>query len=1705
MTPDSRSYLLGVLALQALILQGLVAQVRITEFVATGSALEDEDGDTNDWIELRNISAEAVDLSGWTLNDRLPPAEAWVFPSVLLGAGEYIVVFASGKDRADPAGELHTHFRLEARGEYLVLHDPSGQVAQEFSPAFPPQREGLSFGDSGEVNAALIATTADARLHVPANDSLAGDWTGDPLLEPFDDSTAAGWRPVRMPIGFDARPQDGADGPLAYWNFDDAETPRRASDSSQNGVDGVIGSQLALRGAGGSALPTYTAAGGGHTGAAGDRALDFGPSGNGAIVDIPAAADGAFDRAVSQNAISISLWTFGGASQPSGDSLFWGASGADGSGTRSLNAHAPWSDGVIYWDVGGCCDGSTRIQRAAESPARFRGEWNHYVFVKDAEHRAIWINGELFHEGGPGAPLTTIRQLTLGGSVTSLTYGGLLDDVAIWDRALGAGEIERLALGASPLALSRLEAFIETDIADDLLDVNSSAFLRIPFEADAALDVDVLRLSVRYDDGFIAYLNGEELLRRNAAGAAEPRFDASARDSRDIFEALRAETIDLTPRPGLLLPGRNVLAVQVLNAAVDDPDLLFALQLFGVRSQVNQFLVQPTPGAANSPGAPGFVADTRFEPDRGYYDAPFEVAVSSATPDATILYTLDGSQPTDDNPSTRTWTGPLSIDGTTMLRAVAVREGWIPSNTDTHTYIFAADVAEQPRNPPGHPTTWSGGFPSDYAMDPDVVDSTLAGYGIEEALLSIPTVSLVAPHEDIWSPERGIYYSTAQKTERRGSFELFDAAGDESFQIDAGLRIHGLTSRRHDFTPKHSFRILFQRQFGPPKLRQRVFPDSRIDRFDQLVLRGMSTDSWCVQDGWRLGQEAPGSLRWYRRKAQYLREQWMKDSMGDMGQPTTHGRFVHVVLNGLYWGVYHLTERPTNTHLSEHDDLDHGLRGDEQSEREDYDIIKDFAELHSGSDDAWDEAMSLANGGLGDRTRYQRIQGNRPDGSRDLSLPRLVDLDNLIDFMILHIYAGADDWPNHNWWGGRYRHADEDTSLRGSPLDSGFRFFVWDQEISLQSLTYSHTSWGPLFEEVGAPNTPSFLYSRMRSNPDFRRQFADRVHELLFNGGAMSPEKNIERLLERATEIDHAIVAESARWGDHRRSLPFKREVEWLTEQRWLVERYFPEIHDIVLERFRRVDLYPDVEAPIIAPHGGRVDGPVPVDIAAPAGVVWYTLDGSDPRDEDGGVSADAIEAGRSPRVTILSRGDLARVHVPGPADAGLEWTQPDFDDGTWRTGPTGVGYEQSNGYEELIGTDVSAEMFETLASVWIRIEIDSVSAVPGSLSTLRMQYDDGFVAWLNGVEIARVNAPEDLTWDAAATSSNPDSQALRFEEFPLPAGVGLRAGRNVLAIHGLNTRPSNLDLLFVPELDVQQIDGAGLQIEATSTVTARALVDGEWSARTRAEFHGSESHDLRITEIMYHPPPDFSRPIDENEFEFLELQNVGTRSIPLRGLRLTGEVDFDFDRAEIDSLLPGEAAVLVRNRVAFRERYPGDVLIAGVYQGQLQNAGGELTLLDALGATILEFEFDDVWYPETDGAGFSLVIRDPLIDRALWGDSMSWTSSAEPGGTPGIPQPLEPAGGRRVGDINGDDDLNLSDAVLALTHLFGGTERPLPCDAVSLEDAGVAVLFDINGDGQANLSDPISMLGWLFLGDPPPAGGIDCRSLPNCEEACAS
>jgi hypothetical protein len=195
-----------------------------------------------------------------------------------------------------------------------------------------------------------------------------------------------------------------------------------------------------------------------------------------------------------------------------------------------------------------------------------------------------------------------------------------------------------------------------------------------------------------------------------------------------------------------------------------------------------------------------------------------------------------------------------------------------------------------------------------------------------------------------------------------------------------------------------------------------------------------------------------------------------------------------------------------------------------------------------------------------------------------------------------------------------------------------------------------------------------------------------------------------------------------------------------------------------------------------------------------------------------------------------------------------------------------------------------------------------------------------------------------------------------------------------------------------------------------------------------------------------------------------------------------------------------------VKDRAAFEERYgTTGIHVAGEYSGRLANDGDIITVEGPLLEPILAFSYSDTWLPLTDGLGYSLIITDPMGALASWGYPQSWSQGTVEGGSPGADDPGFPLqGGRqRPGDSNQDGTLDISDALSLLRRLFAGGSLQPPCEGSSLNGGGNLVLLDLNGDEQVNLTDPIYILTYLFQGGPPPVLGSRCVRIEGCPDKC--
>ncbi|MBE0534492.1 MAG: lamin tail domain-containing protein [Phycisphaerae bacterium] len=1680
----------------------------ISEFMAANGSqlplgpgeLLDEDGDSSDWIEIYNPTDEVIDLSGWHLTDDASELTQWRFgDGILLNPYEFLIVFASGKDRPAAGAPLHTNFRLSADGGYLALADDKGRVVHAYANGYPRQLTNISYG-LRQYGRTLVPPGATAAYHVPRQEDAALDWKGVSFVD-------TNWQRGSTGLGF---------------GFGGA--PRVAYNDCVYSSGQYIGENVTTYGIGN-----------------GFSGLTSGPL---------------IDQATGEDmGITVAFTQSGGVN--------WQAAGTGGRdcavGTDAYATFGTIADmtGVIYYGAVGWwvdltftgLDPSTEYTFATSSA---RGAYDNRYTVYTLIGADTYANA------------STSGVAVLAENKVRFNTGDNLAEgyVARWTGITAADGTFTVRAEADPSSPDGQRAYAfdvfmlqggmgGENLRAQMLDVSASLWTRLAFdlgEGEADL-FDTLTLSMKYDDGFIAYLNGVEVVRDGLVG--EPQWDSHAGQDRPDTLSRQWARFDLSDHIRNLREGRNVLAIHALNDSAGDPNFLVLPELTAASSLgVPQYFTTATPGALNVPGALDIVADTTFSMDRGFYDAPFTVEIGTQTAGATIHFTTDGTWP--DETRGQAYTGPFTVDKTTTLRAMAFKPGWLSTNVDTQTYIFLDDVLAQPAAPAGFPGGW------DYGMDTKVVTPNLAT--LKEDLKSLPTMSLVLDVGDLFGPS-GIYTNWGSQGpgwERAGSLELIHPDGSDGFQVNCGVRIYGGVGRQE---AKKTFRLLFKRMYGDSKLRYPLFGPDAADAFDTIILRANFNDGYV----------------WGGAASQYIRDEYIRRLQIALGHPTARGTFVHLYVNGLYWGLYNPVERPDTAFSASYYD----------GAKEDWDGINSGEPTGESQTAAWNTLMSLAGEGLSTNAAYQKIQGRNPDGSDNPNLENYLDVESYIAFLIANFYGGNNDWMSHNWYAGR---------LRG-PDSTGWKAYTWDAEwvmgigSGLGQNSVNHTT------------TSNFLlkpYTALRQNAEFQLLFADYVHRAFFNSGLLyvdaaapgwdpaHPERNrpAQVYAAMAAPIERAMICESARWGDAKTASPYTI-ADWRYHRDWMLHTYMPQRSAIVLDQLKNAGLYPGVPAPVFAVngqprHGGQTATGDALAMTAPQGTVYYTTDGSDPRTPSwASVTGEMVTliAETAAKRYIVPTGPLASETVPGtilreywlnidgtdiasltsnpaypenpsgqteaatfegpvdwaenygtrirgylhpPADgdytfwvasddagelwlspnatsgnatriahvpgwtssrqwtkypeqksaaitltagkkyyiealhkeggggdniavawqgpgliqqvidgrylspASTEWNSVSYDDSVWPSATGTIGYEAAPGdpvnYADLIHTDIRTAMHNVNTTCYVRIPFTLVHADYNNLS-LRLRYDDGFIAYLNGAEILRVNIDPSaqVNWDSAASLERDDAAGRQVETFDLSAHLtSLRVGNNVLAIHGLNADAADSDFLLSVELvahEVSQGDVAptalpytgAIELTRSIHVKARAF-NGTWSALNEATYSvGPVADNLRLTEIMYHPA--FMGEATDRDAEFIELKNIGTESINLNLVRFLKGIDFTFGPTD---LAAGEYITVVKDPAVFMARHPEfSGAMAGPWSGSLDNAGERIVLVDAAGRVIHDFKFKDGWFDITDGDGFSLTVRTPSVTPPQdWGLKTTWRPSAAAGGSPGfddtgfIPEP---------------------------------------------------------------------------------------------------
>ncbi|MBN1126376.1 MAG: chitobiase/beta-hexosaminidase C-terminal domain-containing protein, partial [Sedimentisphaerales bacterium] len=999
----------------------------INEFLASNhDVIFDSDGDSSDWIEIYNPTRVSMTLGRWYLTDDKDDLTKWELPDVTLEAGGFLIVFASGKDRCNAEGELHTNFQLSADDNYLALVEDDGKTVVSFYEAgLDERRMNVSYGvNQQSMPSYLIGPGYEGKVLIPdavAAAAIGSTWTGMAVNEPFDDSS---WTSVSMPVGYDTR-----------------------NSSSENIALGKPATQSSEWGG-------YPAS---------------------------FATDGIFSNFTHTATGDLSPW--------------WEVD--------LLESY--FINRIVLHNRDSCCQ--SRL-------------YNITVEIFDAQDMLVYTSPTLNQTDEGEIPVDPGDFITV--DLNSLPGGGVMGrKVHVSKEVINGGDQqEYISLGEVQIfGLETYNDIIVSDIEPQMKGVNASCYLRFAFDVAEDDDFEKIVLRMKYDDGFIAYLNGSEFASSNTPDGTVG-YNATAKEIHYgvVFDEY---SVPLS----LLRKGRNIMAIHGLSYDVNDENFLIVPELISYSIDVSGtgFFTEPTPGELNGYSVMGFVSDTTFDMDRGFYDTPIDVHITSDTPGATIVYTTDGSKPTMSNGkqvlATDDETKPVAIvhvAKTTVLRARAFKFGYEPTNTDTHTYIFLDDVI------------------TSSVMDPSITQDSIYGPQMKDALTALPIMSIVArpgvlePYLSGPGP-----YPAWTYDEVPVSVEWIEADGSVGFQEDAGAARFGghWYDRSGTYRPfdKWAFRLYFRSEYGVTKLKFPLFEGfdhgiSPVDTFDQLELHAGSHDM--------------------SQRGFYMSSQLTADTMLEMGNVNPHGRYVHLYINGTYWGQYNLRERWNA-------DMNARYLG---GEKEDYESVKthinvggwdDLGEPYDGDGSTWQTIISL-------RNSYKLIE------------PYL-DVQNYIDFMLMYMFGNSE---------AEYRCVGPKV-----PGTGGFKFWLNDADGFTRDV-------GDRTGESG----PGGIFSALAAegHPDYKMLLADRIHKHFFNNGDLTRAVMTARLLKRCEEIELSFLGEAARWG-------YRSPISWANARDNYITSILPGRPETLLDQLRNAGFYPQIEAPVfninnVYKHGGTVN-----------------------------------------------------------------------------------------------------------------------------------------------------------------------------------------------------------------------------------------------------------------------------------------------------------------------------------------------------------------------------------------------------------------------------------------------------------------------------------------------------------------------------------
>jgi len=926
-----------------------------------------------------------------------------------------------------------------------------------------------------------------------------------------------------------------------------------------------------------------------------------------------------------------------------------------------------------------------------------------------------------------------------------------------------------------------------------------------------------------------------------------------------------------------------------------------------------------------------------FSHERGYYQNAFQLTITPSDPSATIKYTTNNSKPSFSNGTT--YSGPLTISDITNLKVFA----YIASGSTkviAHSYIFINSAIAQGDSYIVASGTYSGLMQDSYEALPVI---SLSSDAISAGKSDVPTETEVSA--EMFFPDQS----------RKG------------FMINCGIQTWGGSPTN----PKKHYRLEFKAIYGDSKLRYDIFePDNYDDteygvkpvaKFDKLLLRSGSQDGLNAEYG-------------NENLAQYVRNRVQFDMQMDMGYPAPHGRFVHVFINGDYNGMYHLMERPDEEFFESY----YG------HEKEDYEVYKSGGYWNGPFD-----IFSVLPNYVDNLTTQAAIDNANT----------YLDLDQTAAFLTLMCYGSGFDWTTvHNCLGGGHV----------SPGVVPYKFLLWDVDFTFGNGGRWHPNYGGNPDFFIVPTTQDGqVPNQLDEQLEFKFMMADHMECECFNDGFLTPSAVDTRYMDRINQVRTALIAESSIWGN----VPFSfgsNGTNHIAKSYWdvfdefdketnrLRNSHFPVRTANMVNYWKTNGVYPNTASVQFSQYGGIVNAGHVLTLTNPSGsgTIYYTLDGTDPRDVNGYIRSTAtpysgpitlpngvITVKARVRNTNYGRTSINRWSAMCPRKFYVDQDYSAIVINEIMYHPDSLCAQNGNDSTEIDYIELhnsgskTVNLQDCYFTSGVEFKFNGTAVIaPGGYMVLTENELEFFLAYFispfgqykgglsnDGEHLSLVNPEKTVIDSLTYNDKNP------WDEDPDGNGPSLEL---------LNPTFDNADPLNWFRSD----NHCGTPNAVNSRVCA------------------SNAIELVINEINYN-----SDNLNFDPGDWVELHNPNAIAVNLDNWQLfDNNNEFTFPAGT--TIGPGEYLVLVENTAMFTASFPEVNNFIGEFPYAFSNKGERISLFnpDKCLSDYVVFNDRIPWDTMPDGNGPTLSLIDPALDNSLPG---SWNSSDDitrPHGTPG-------------------------------------------------------------------------------------------------------